>query len=54
MTDETEKNLPYVGEYTDGSLRPWAWGPEDLMTALNLVYRRQAEILDLLKNENPE
>ena len=54
MADETEKNLPYVSEFTDGTWRPHDWRPETLMSALNLVYRRQAEILDLLKNEKAE
>lgn len=54
MPDETDKNLPYVSEYTDGSFHPWAWGPEQIMKALNLVYRRQAEILDLLRSEKTE
>ncbi len=54
MSDETDKNLPYVSEYSDGSYRAHSWGNEVLMEALNLIYRRQAEILDLLNGEKAE
>ena len=54
MPDQTDKDLPWVSEYTDGSFRAWNWEPEKLMEALGLIYRRQYEILELLKNEKAE
>ena len=54
MPDETDKNLPYVTEYTDGSFRAHSWDNAVLMEALNRIYRRQTEILDLLRSEETE
>ena len=47
-----EKKLPYVSGDKVHGYHAWAWGPEDLMVAMQLVYERLAEVLEKLEEKS--